>query len=339
MKKNLPVTQQEAGFPDTANILTTTDLKGAITYANEDFVKISGFTREELIGNNHNMVRHPDMPPAAFAQLWTRVKSGNSWMGLVKNRCKNGDHYWVDAYVTPILQAGKVAEYQSIRRRADRKSVARAEKLYAALSAGKKPKQLSGSLSFNVRLQCWFLLPFLALLAGLLWLESSALMAGVVVLALVVAMLGQWLTLSPLRHAVAKARRVINDPVGQYVYTGRKDEVGEILLAFKALEAETAGLVGRISDSAGSMMQGATSMNAAVGSSSDGIQRQFSETDQVAAAINEMSASVQEVAHNAQQTSTMAYAGLESVAAGKKVVSETQSLIQSLRQEIAEGAK
>ena len=93
MKKNLPVTQVEESYSDSANILSTTNLKGAISYVNDDFIKISGFTEDELIGKNHNMVRHPDMPPAAFEDLWSTVKSGNSWMGMVKNRCKNGNHY------------------------------------------------------------------------------------------------------------------------------------------------------------------------------------------------------------------------------------------------------
>ncbi len=90
MKKNLPVTQREVDYPESANILSTTNLKAAITYVNPDFLRISGFEHEELIGKNHNVIRHPDMPPAAFADLWNTIKSGRSWMGMVKNRCKKG---------------------------------------------------------------------------------------------------------------------------------------------------------------------------------------------------------------------------------------------------------
>ncbi len=90
MKINMPVTQRELALKDTTQIVSKTDLKGAITFVNTDFIDISGFAEEELIGQNHNMVRHPDMPPEAFADLWATVKTGKPWIGIVKNRCKNG---------------------------------------------------------------------------------------------------------------------------------------------------------------------------------------------------------------------------------------------------------
>ena len=136
MKINLPVSQREVPVDAQANILSTTDLKGALTYANDDFVEICGFSRDELLGRNHNLVRHPDMPAAAFAHLWQTLKAGKSWMGLVKNRCKNGDHYWVSAHVTPVFRHGQVVEYQSVRRAASAEQVARAEALYARLRDG-----------------------------------------------------------------------------------------------------------------------------------------------------------------------------------------------------------
>jgi aerotaxis receptor len=102
MKINLPVSGRAVEFSANANILSTTNPKSAITYVNPDFINISGFSEAELLGVNHNIVRHPDMPPEAFAHLWQTLKAGRSWMGLVKNRCKNGDHYWVSAYATPM---------------------------------------------------------------------------------------------------------------------------------------------------------------------------------------------------------------------------------------------
>ena len=107
MKKNFPVTGVEVTYPDHYNILSTTDPKGAVTYINNDFIKVSGFEDSELLGKNHNIVRHPDMPPAAFENLWGTIKESKSWMGVVKNRCKNGDHYWVDAYVMPVTSLGR----------------------------------------------------------------------------------------------------------------------------------------------------------------------------------------------------------------------------------------
>ncbi|MCU7890481.1 MAG: PAS domain-containing protein [Candidatus Thiodiazotropha sp. (ex Ustalcina ferruginea)] len=138
MKNNQPVTNVNKDFQADANILSTTDLKGAITYVNPDFLKISGFTKEELIGKNHNVVRHPDMPPAAFENLWGDIKADKPWMGIVKNRCKNGDHYWVDAYVMPIQKNGTTIEYQSVRYKPDPDYVKRAEPLYNRLHEGKK---------------------------------------------------------------------------------------------------------------------------------------------------------------------------------------------------------
>ncbi len=88
MRQNLPVTGRNLELPKDANILSTTSPQSHITYVNPDFIKISGFTEEELLGQPHNIVRHPDMPPAAFEHMWSTLKSGRSWMGLVKNRCK-----------------------------------------------------------------------------------------------------------------------------------------------------------------------------------------------------------------------------------------------------------
>lgn len=136
MKKNLPVTQREIDYPESAVFVTKTDTKGIITYASDAFVEISGFSREELMGVNHNVVRHPDMPEWAFADLWTTVKGGHPWRGYVKNRAKNGDHYWVRANVSPILNSGNVVGYLSLRKKPTRAEVAVAEKLYAS---GKPP--------------------------------------------------------------------------------------------------------------------------------------------------------------------------------------------------------
>jgi len=137
MKINQPVTNREKDVRVDQNLLSTTDLKGAIAYVSPDFIEISGFTQEELLRKNHNIVRHPDMPPQAFESLWSSVKSGRPWMGIVKNRCKDGDHYWVDAFVMPIQRDGATVEYQSVRYKADRRWVERAEASYKRLLAGK----------------------------------------------------------------------------------------------------------------------------------------------------------------------------------------------------------
>lgn len=130
MRTNLPVTDREVMLGDDTLIVSKTDLKGRITYINNDFVKISGFLESELIGEPHNLVRHPDMPAEAFDDLWNTLKAGRPWSGLVKNRCKNGDYYWVDANATPIYESGQVVGYMSVRRKADRAVVAATEAAY-----------------------------------------------------------------------------------------------------------------------------------------------------------------------------------------------------------------
>lgn len=156
MKKNLPVTQREIDYPESAVFVTKTDTKGVITYASDAFVEISGFSREELIGSNHNVVRHPDMPEWAFADLWTTVKAEHPWRGYVKNRAKNGDHYWVRATISPIFGDGQVIGYLSLRKKPSRAEVAATEALY---KAGKPPaRRFSianwfGKLSLQKKLQ------------------------------------------------------------------------------------------------------------------------------------------------------------------------------------------
>ncbi len=159
MKNNLPVTQHEKPLPQGALLVSKTDLKGIITYANDAFVEISGFSREELIGKNHNIVRHPDMPIQAFRWLWDTLKEGLPWRGIVKNRCKNGDHYWVKALVSPIKMEDKLVGYLSVRRAPSRNEITEAEVLYKKLNetgariGSKFDKYRFRNLSLNLKLQ------------------------------------------------------------------------------------------------------------------------------------------------------------------------------------------
>ena len=137
MKTNLPVTQNEVHLGEHEIIVSTTDLKGQITSVNQTFVQISGFAEAELIGQPHNLVRHPDMPAEAFADLWRSLKEGRPWSGFVKNRCKNGDHYWVEANATPIFKDGVVSGYMSVRRRAGRTEIEACEAAYRLFREGR----------------------------------------------------------------------------------------------------------------------------------------------------------------------------------------------------------
>ncbi len=167
MKINEPVTGRERTYGEDTVIISTTDLKGIITYCNNDFIEISGFSQEELLGKNHNIVRHPDMPPEAFQDLWDTVKAGHPWRGIVKNRCKNGDHYWVDAYVTPVYEGDTIVGYQSVRNRPNQQDVMAADELYRKLNnkqISKLPRKHS-IFDISLKLRLFMALAFLALLA------------------------------------------------------------------------------------------------------------------------------------------------------------------------------
>ncbi len=136
MKNNQPVTNVEYVLKETDSIVSKTDLKGVITYINEDFLRISGFAESELIGASHNIVRHPDMPVEAFADLWKSLKANRPWTGLVKNRCKNGDFYWVLANATPIYENGQCVGYMSVRSKPTSAQIGAAASAYALFRNG-----------------------------------------------------------------------------------------------------------------------------------------------------------------------------------------------------------
>lgn len=144
MRQNLPVTPTEYDFPEGATLMSTTDLSSHISYANAAFIQVSGFTREELARQPHNIVRHPDMPVQAYADMWKTIKAGQSWTALVKNRRKNGDFYWVRANVTPMSRGGEVTGYMSVRTKPSREEVRAAERLYADFREDR-----SGNLKFH----------------------------------------------------------------------------------------------------------------------------------------------------------------------------------------------
>lgn len=137
MRKNLPVNDHEHVLLNDDTIVSKTDIKGRITYVNEDFVRISGFSADELIGKPHNIVRHPDMPPEAFADLWNTLQAGKAWTGVVKNRTKTGEFYWVEANAAPIKEEGQVVGYTSVRTKASREQIQAAELAYAEIRQGK----------------------------------------------------------------------------------------------------------------------------------------------------------------------------------------------------------
>ena len=340
MKKNYPVTGKETTFSEDANILSTTNPKGIITYTNDDFNAIAGFSDEELLGNNHNVVRHPEMPPAAFADLWENVKAGRNWMGIVKNRCKNGDHYWVDAFVTPIMENGKIVEYQSVRSKPDRQIVQRAERVYADLNQGRLPRALRRpGLSLKNKLMFSFTGALLPLIGIALYNELDTLpLAIATLLCLAIAYTGLHMFTRPLDRAVTHARDKVNNPLMQYVYTGRCDEAGQLMLAMKMQQSESGAILGRVTDSSATLSRNAEQLAVTVEETNQQIRQQQGETDQVATAVNQMSATILEVSNNAAQTAEAATAARQEAAIGMQIVHDTRGAIETMANEVEEAA-
>ncbi|MBK1687544.1 methyl-accepting chemotaxis protein [Rubrivivax gelatinosus] len=215
MKLNLPVTQVERRYADDLTLVSTTDPQGRITHCNAAFAELSGYTADELLGRAHNVVRHPDTPPEVFADMWATLGAGRPWSGVVKNRCRNGDHYWVVANVTPVLDAGRVAAYMSVRHRPTPGQVQAAEARFAAFArardgGGAAPRPAPPGADAPRRLT-------LELAAGLLLLVVLALAPlglGMAVHAALLLGVAAWLVLR-FERRVARGLQAATDAAGR----------------------------------------------------------------------------------------------------------------------------
>ncbi|MBF0256183.1 MAG: PAS domain-containing protein [Gammaproteobacteria bacterium] len=351
MKKNLPVSQREISYGDDIILTSTTDLKGLITYANAEFVKLSGFSEAELLGSNHNIVRHPDMPPAAFKDLWDTIKQGRSWRGIVKNRSKNGDHYWVDAFVTPIFEQGRISGYQSVRSCPSRKQVEQAEALYAKLNAGKL-KQLPHSrslldLSLSLRIPLAFASLILLNLAGALLIHWQPEQAAVIAWGLAALMGGAsaviWLLLRhtvvrPMEQVVEIARSISSGDLSQRIEVNSRDEIGEMMQAMKMMQARLRTIIGQLSESSNAVAAAAEDLATSANGVARFMGQQSSETEQVATAMNQMSATVNEVSRNVVATADAAHQANERADEGQRMIARTLDEIRTLVERIEQSA-
>ena len=324
MRVNEPVTNREYQLNDDDVIISTTTLKGVVTSVNDDFVRISGFSEQEMLGQAHNIVRHPDMPQLAFKDLWDVCREHKPWMGLVKNRCANGDHYYVDAYVTPIYDGGEVTGFQSVRVKPDREVVDRAETIYKNIRENKTDflKKINPAhLSFRLKAGLAAVLVALpALLGG--WVPAVA--------TLVVASVLLQLLVQPIIRLAEKSKQTFENPITQLVYTGRSDEVGQLGLVIEAQRAQTRTILGRVNNSSNVLSGVAEATFAAVEETTGGVDRQQREVEQVATAMNEMSATVAEVAQSAEETSLASRQVLGETRDGEQLVKETIADINAL---------
>ncbi len=302
MKKNLPVSHVEVDYANSATITSATDVKGRITYVNADFLNISGFDNDELIRQSHNIVRHPDMPPAAFTDLWKTIKNGQPWMGMVKNRCKNGDHYWVDAFVTPRLENGQVIGYESVRVKPPAEYINRADQLYKKLWQGKKLFSAVSQFPLSTRISLIIIALQGIFLGGFFFsgkLDGMSAAAGFILFSLVACSMIMLSTRS-LAEAADAARKIVDNPLMQRIYTNTGAEAGQLLLAVKFLRARCRTVIRRLAQATDPLSTQARQASSAIDHVSDAMQKQFAQTEQVSVAMHEMTATINEVAKNAE---------------------------------------
>ncbi|PAR34187.1 methyl-accepting chemotaxis protein [Vibrio metoecus] len=319
MRNNQPVTQKEVTYPPHYNLLSTTTLNSHIKYASKEFCDVAGYSLEELAGQPHNIVRHPDMPPEAFKDMWNHLKAGKSWMGMVKNRCKNGDHYWVDAFASPIKENGQVVEYQSVRLCPNREHVDNAEKLYQQIRAGKTDWRLK-----MPRTRLWQRLGLGFIVAAGVSLAADFLLAGIglpLMLLLTIAM--AYLFTRRLEALAQQARKVFDNPLMELVYNSRVDDISEIQLALKMRQSEINAVVGRIQDSSSQIGEAAKLSSQNSEQTAENLDAQTRETEQVATAITEMNLTANEIARNAQAASDATGYAQEAAREGMQAVEQT----------------
>src|SRR5690554_5313057 len=345
MRVNQPVTGRNVPIGSDANILSTTNPKGQITHINDEFVGISGFTRDELIGQPHNIIRHPDMPRVAYEQMWGSLKSGNTWLGAVKNRCKNGDHYWVQAYVIPVTgKNGGILELQSIRSQLPPEAESRAEKLYTKLRQAQPAKgpvetpKLKRAIPLHVKQIVTMALIWGAASAiqffapswyGALavWLVAFAICTG--------ALIGlTW----PLRRCIQRARGIIDNTVAEHIFTGRLDDVGSLELVITQQAAELDAIVKRMDDVIGKLDGCAVHTINRSKDAHSAVQDQSIATATIASASEEMSATSQEVASNAHCMLEQVQMAKEGVANGQGLTQRTRQSMDALSKELAKAS-
>ncbi|MBA4501782.1 methyl-accepting chemotaxis protein [Marinobacterium marinum] len=335
MRKNLPITDHEQRFPEEQKLISTTDLNGTITHCNDIFVEISGYSREELVGQPHNLVRHPDMPSAAFQVMWEHLKAGKPWMGLVKNRCKNGDFYWVNAYVTPITENGKTIGYESVRVCPSREDVARAEHVYRDINRGKSHLR-------RPALPVQPILAGLALLAGI-GLFATGFELGALLLLIVTVLASQIAGTHALRrqqkHILAMMPSAFHHPIAAATYTDDKGDLAALKVAILSEQAHLNTILTRIDDAAETVARQAGGSLEVSERSCAAMRQQQHETDQVAAAMHEMTATINEVSNHVQQTADKAEASNGTAIRGRELATTTSTSIAQLGQTVNEIAE
>ncbi|MCP5279495.1 MAG: methyl-accepting chemotaxis protein [Thiobacillus sp.] len=354
MRTNMPVTGNERSVKEGSVLISKTDAKGIIRYANDDFVAISGFSREELMGQPHNIVRHPDMPPAAFQDLWTTLKAGKAWTGLVKNRCKNGDHYWVEATVRPNLEGG----YTSVRVRADKARTAAVEDIYKRMRDGRCNRILRhGQLirtslywkvtelmrGTDIRLRLWLAITvsaalFLALLlvqwtgAG----DATAHMVGLSLagLGIITALAtGAWLhkdLIAPLQKAANQARELASGDLSRSIPSAGNNEVARLLEALGAIRNNFQETLYYMRVGVETLNDATLELAGNADRTSKAADIQAESATDAASSMEEMSASIDLVGQHARDADTLSQESGQRSEEGGRVIHEAAESMRAI---------
>jgi len=361
MRTNLPVTQREHQFPGTDTLMSTTDVASHMSYANAAFMRTSGYAPEELMGQPHNLVRHPDMPKEAFADMWRSLKDGQSWTALVKNRRKDGDHYWVRANAAPMRRNGQVTGYLSVRTKPSRAEVEGAEKLYARFREARASGLAfhrgllvrTGALRCTSALQllpaAWRVrLPLLTAGCAIGAALSFADMGGPALAGLGAAVAASLVMVdvfieaqitSPLKSILGLAQHVASGEAGQDLGLNRCDEIGMISRAVNQAGLNLHSLVADVHEQVSGLRVASQQIAAANNELSSRTEQTASSLEQTAAAMEQQTASVRQNSDTAQQASQVANAAAQVAQRGGEAVANvvsTMALISTSSHKIAD---
>ncbi len=337
MRTNLPVTQKNVDLRHDTRIVSTTNEAGQITHVNQDFIDISGFSEDELLLKPHNVIRHPDMPGEAFEMMWDSLKADKSWIGIVKNRCKNGDHYWVDALATPLKLNGKTEGYQSVRMKPSEAQIDQAEKVYKKINEGKNSQPINPSLL--IQLLMLIIATVISAIIPMTLIDEQLLQSlASLVVASIVGCAGAFWIAAPWQRAAAASKAIIDDPVAMATYTNRSDELGQLQLTQHMLNAKLQTVIWRLSDSAISLEEVSNKAVNVAQDTANSMSRQKNEVEQVATAITQMASSVGEVAQNASAAAGATENAKHQVADGKNVVEQAITTTSKLASSVQEAS-
>ncbi|MFM0002260.1 methyl-accepting chemotaxis protein [Paraburkholderia dipogonis] len=317
MRNNQPVTGHEYEFPSSHMLVSATDLTGRIQYCNPAFIAVSGFTRDELIGQPHNLIRHPDMPREAFADMWATIRDGRPWTALVKNRRKNGDHYWVHANVTPVVEKGAVVGYLSVRVKPERNAVRTAEALYARMRTGESRgvrlrrgvvvrTGVLGRLQALMRLPVatraaigYAITPLALLLTGLVAWQGAPPVPFWMALGVTTAVsIASWQVLTrqlaaPIRDMSGFATRLAAGDLTADLQIARHDDLGDVLQALNQLKANLAAIVYDVRAQITGMLDNAREISSGNVDLARRTELQAASLEETAATMEELTTTVQ----------------------------------------------